>query len=187
MSLEMQRGRFTYEDLCRLPEDDLRHEIIFGEHVVTPSPRFAHQVIVGRLFVELHRFVGEHGLGVVLTGPYDVLLEGGHVLVPDLIFMSHRTLERNTKLNLQGPPDLAVEVLSPSTSRRDLGVKRDLYESSGVQEYWVVDPDAGTVLVFRAESPARFAPPDEFRRDRGNTLAAPLFPGLALPLERLFS
>lgn len=187
MSLGMQRGRFTYEDLCRLPEDNLRHEIINGEHFMTPSPRTRHQIIVTSVLHELTNWLAGSSRGMVLVGPCDVLLEGGHVLVPDLVFLSPARLPRVTELNIQGAPDLVVEVLSPSTRGRDLGVKRSLYEASGTHEYWIVDPDAETVLVFRAVSPAHFASPEELRRDRGNTLVSPLFPGLVLPLERLFS
>jgi Uma2 family endonuclease len=187
MSLDRLRGRFTYEELCRLPDDGLRHEIIRGEHVVTPSPRFRHQVLVTRIVTAIGAYLEAHPIGTLLAGPYDLLLEGGDVLVPDVLFMTPATLERNTALNLHGAPDLAVEVLSPSTGQRDLGVKRDLYESGGAREYWAVDPVGRRILAFIAGEDGRFAPPVELSADRGDSLVSGLFPGFSLPLELLFA
>jgi Uma2 family endonuclease len=85
--------------------------------------------------------------------------------------------------NLQGPPSLVIEILSPSTSRRDRQLKRDLYQRVGVEEYWLVDPERDLVTIYRwgaaaAESSAEYA--------KTATLTSPLFPGLELPLDRVF-
>src|SRR5262245_39489737 len=119
MSLGMQRGNFTYEDLCAMPDDDLRHEILFGEHLVTPSPRIRHQLLVTRLLNALDDSLAlsRHGAarGLLLVGPCDVLLESGDVLVPDLLYLSPERMALAEERYVRGAPDLAVEVLSPST------------------------------------------------------------------------
>jgi Uma2 family endonuclease len=181
MSLVVQ----TYEDLCRLPEDDLRHEIIRGEHVVTPSPRVVHQMMVTRLILELGRVLGIRG--TVFAPSPDIRFAGEDVLVPDLIFVSRSFTMQSPERYLSGGPDLVVEVLSPGTAARDRTVKREIYEAGGVKEYWIVDIDAGTIEVYRAQTSGTFGPVTLLSCDREETLTSPLFPGLDLPLSRLFA
>jgi Uma2 family endonuclease len=87
--------------------------------------------------------------------------------------------------NLRGAPDLVVEVLSPSTRRRDLSSKLRLYERSGVAEYWVIDPEEDTVEVYRLDE-GGYRLEARLSSDEGHTLSSPLFPGWAIALEELF-
>lgn len=102
-------------------------------------------------------FVQAHGLGIVLRAPVDVVLGQGRereIVQPDLLFVSQARLAILSAQEVRGAPDLAVEVLSPGTAGRDRGYKRHLYGRHGVHEYWVVDPAARTVEVYRADAAA---------------------------------
>ena len=179
------RVRMTYEDLLELPDDGLRHELIDGEHFVTPSPITAHQLIAGNLHRMIATYLQEHRLGVIAFAPFDVVFTRHDVVEPDLIyFSSERFKEVVTEKNAQGPPNLAIEVLSPGTRRRDEVLKRRLYERMGVSEYWIVDPKVEVVKVHRMED-------GKYRRseltlDDQDVLTTPLLPDLALPLPQIF-
>ena len=84
-------------------------------------------------------FVERHDLGKVLFAPTDVVLTDTDIVQPDVLFISNEREHIITEANIQGAPDLVVEILSPSTSSRDWREKRDLYAKHGVNEYWVVD------------------------------------------------
>jgi Uma2 family endonuclease len=172
----------TYDDLLALPDDGLRHELIDGEHIVSPSPGSAHQLIVGNLYLLLRTFLGAHPLGVVMLAPFDIVFSQYDVVEPDLIYFSmerFRTIvgERNA----QGPPDLAVEIVSPWSRRRDEVTKRRMYERWGVGEYWVVDPKLETLKVHRRAG-ERFQKAGELSVEANDSLTTPLLPGLSLPL-----
>jgi Uma2 family endonuclease len=107
------------------------------------------------------------------------------VVEPDILYVSNdRRAQILTTLNLQGAPDLAIEVTSKATRKRDETIKRRLYER-GVSEYWVVDPEIAVVRVYRREGD-RFARPRELSRESGDVLTTPLLPGLEIPLQRIF-
>ena len=99
------------------------------------------------MIVRLSAFVDEHDLGRVFHAPYDVLFSDTDVVQPDLLFVSNERAEIITPANIQGAPDLIVEILSPSSSRRDWGYKRELYARHGVGEYWIIDPTNHLVSV----------------------------------------
>jgi Uma2 family endonuclease len=176
--------RLTYADLELMPDDGLRHEIIGGEHYVTASPVTRHQRISRRLFVALQTLIDAHPLGEVFYAPFDVVMSFHDVVVPDLIYVSHARAHLVTAKNLQGSPDLMIEILSPSTRPRDERLKRDLYERMGVEEYWLVDPDRNAVTIYRKQG-ASFLPPETF--DTGAIVSTPLLPGFELPLAPVFS
>jgi len=149
--------RFTYEDYLALPEDtSRRHEIVDGELVVTAAPRSRHQQVVMNLSRLLANLAVTHGLGEVLPGPVTVRLHDEAVVEPDVIFVRADRLEIvDPEGAVHGPPDLVVEVLSPSNRERDRGPKRKQYMATGVSELWLVDCDERSVEVWRpaAESP----------------------------------
>ena len=169
----------TYEDSLQFPDDGLRHEILEGEHCVTPPPAVVHQRILLNLSYLLRQHLDTHPAGEVLFAPVDVLLSRFNILQPDLIYVSTERSHQFTSQNLQGAPDLAVEILSPSTRSRDLHLKRKVYRETGVLEYWIVDPEEQSVTVHR-----RHAPTTEYRS--GSSLTTALLPGFAVPIEKLF-
>lgn len=138
----------TYEDLLRTPNDGQRYEIIGGKLIVSSSPARIHQLLSMRLTDPLYD-LQKAGLGEVYAAPTDVKLSEHDWVVPDLIFI------RRERVNalwadhrfVDGPPDLVIEILSPSTRAGDLGDKETLYAAAGVQEYWWVDGNRETVTA----------------------------------------
>jgi Uma2 family endonuclease len=128
----------TYDDYVRIPEDLRRHEIIRGVHRVTPSPVTIHQRISVSLASQLVQQVVPAGHGVVLTAPMDVVLSETDVVQPDILVVLKDNSGVITEEHIRGAPDLTIEITSPSTRTRDLELKKELYESFGVSEYWVV-------------------------------------------------
>lgn len=172
--------KLTYADYLRFPDDGLRHEIIGGEHYVTASPATRHQRISRNLLHLIHGYLETHPIGEVFCAPFDVLLSESDIVVPDLIYLSNERAHYLTSKNLQGPPDLVVEILSPSTRSRDRQLKKDLYGRVGAEEYWLVDPDRDVVEVYR-HSVEEFR--DPIRYVKADILTTPLLPGLELSLK----
>ena len=143
------RVLLTYDDYAALPDDGHRYELYEGELVMTPSPRTRHQVVVGNLHVMLAEHVQRRGFGEVFVSPIDVILSRISVLQPDLVYVERARLGIVTERAIEGAPTLVVEVLSPSTDRRDRSVKQAIYTQYGVVHYWIVDPVAQTVEALR--------------------------------------
>ena len=137
----------TYADYAALDEG-APYQLIDGELVMSPAPTFLHQLVVWRLGTDLFNFVEKHHLGLVVGAPVDVYFSDTETYQPDLIFISKERLHIVAEQKVMGAPDLVVEVLSPATGYYDLTKKRRIYESSGVKEYWIVDPTEKTVEVF---------------------------------------
>ncbi len=178
--------RLTYADFLQFPDDGLRHELIDGVHYVTPSPVTRHQVLVARLHfaLELH-LRARPGSGQVFLAPLDVVLSNWDVVEPDLLLVAGDQPGLVTAKNVQGPPALVIEVLSPGTRSRDRRLKRDLFERTGVRECWLVDPDTDTVTVYRRSTSAGFEQPQVLAGD--DTLVTALLPGFGLPLREFFA
>jgi Uma2 family endonuclease len=182
--------KLTYEDYLQFPDDGQRHEIIEGEHCVSPPPLVRHQRILLRLSHLIQGYLDTHPGGEVLFAPVAVLLSEFNIFEPDLLYVSEARLRLLTENNLQGAPDLVVEILSPRTRSRDTHLKRDVYERTGVQEYWIVDPDRNVVDVYRRPRSAgvpdpTFAAPMRF--GRAQVLDTPLLAGLRLPLDEILA
>ncbi len=175
--------KFTYEDYKHTP-DDTRYELIDGDLIMAPAPNLGHQGIDMDLGSALNAFVKERGLGKVFSAPCDVLLSNTDVVQPDLLFVSR---EREHILlggvNVQGAPDLVVEILSPSTEGRDRTVKRALYARHGVSEYWLADPAAQTITVMLLGEGGFEV---EAVYGMGQTLTSPTLPGFEVDLDEIF-
>ena len=138
--------KLTYEDYKNTPEDE-RYELLDGELVMSEAPRIVHQSVDMELGTLMNLFVKENDLGRVFSAPTDVVLSDTIVVQPDLLFISKQRAHIITEQNIQGAPDLVVEILSPSTANRDWTIKRGLYARYGVKELWIVDPDAKIIWV----------------------------------------
>jgi len=145
----MQRP-LTYDDLLLMPEDGKRYEVLGGELLVNPAPRRDHQEVVANFDWILQRFLRETGLGRVYTHPVDVYLGRHDIVQPDLLVI------RSTRLHIyraEGivvePPDIVVEIMSPSTRGTDQVRKMALYAKAGVPEYWLVDPERQALVINR--------------------------------------
>ncbi|HXR96337.1 MAG TPA: Uma2 family endonuclease [Terriglobales bacterium] len=177
-------GKLTYADYARIPDDGLRHEIIDGGHYVSPSPSERHQRASGALFSLLWHHVRTHRLGRVYAAPFDVLLGAHDVVEPDIIFVSNTRADIVGEDNIQGAPDLLIEVLSPSHRKRDQTVKRARYDALGVTEYWLVDPDAEQISVLRRDAGGLTAA-GVYGSDASVT--SPLLPGLTITVADVFA
>ena len=131
--------KLTYDDYANLSGDE-RYELIDGELILVGSPNEIHQRTVKRLF-RLMLSAEDDGLGWIYIAPFDVVLTEHDVVQPDLLFISRERADIITAANVQGAPDLVVEILSPSTARRDWTQKRELYARHGVKEMWLVEPE----------------------------------------------
>jgi Uma2 family endonuclease len=149
MSTQPAVRGWTYEEFANLPDDGNRYEVIAGELYVTPSPTSIHQRVVARLTAMIEVFSQQHGLGTLFSAPYDVIFGEGDYLEPDLLFVRRERDEIVKDHAMVGAPDLVIEVLSPSTGRRDRGLKRERYATYGVPEYWIVDTGVKQVEVYR--------------------------------------
>ena len=138
----------SFADVEQWPEDGRRYELYDGEVYVVPSPLPLHQVVSARLYDVLRDHARAHG-GIVLYAPLDIVLTEYDVVQPDLLFF---TRERQDAINLRKvtrhAPDLAIEILSPSTASNDRGRKLKLLARHGVKEYWLVDPDGINIEVY---------------------------------------
>lgn len=174
-------AKLVYDNLLAFPEDDgKRRELYDGVLVVTPSPHARHQLVVSRLTRALANWADEVGWTVVV-GPVDLLIAPGDVLAPDLVALRPGHPYTFDERFLGTPPDLVVEVASPSTRRRDLGAKVAMYARFGVPEYWFVDHDRATVIVYRLED-------GTYRRETliGDApLTSPLLPGFSVTVAGL--
>jgi Uma2 family endonuclease len=178
--------KLTYDDFVLFPDDGKRHELIDGEHYVTASPNLKHQVILGNLHLVIASWLEHQPDGRVYLSPFDVVFTQFDVVEPDLLFVTASRLTTVlTPQNVQGSPDLVVEIASKSTRKRDETIKRRLYERSGVSEYWVIDPDVDVVRVYRLEG-LQYGRPEELTLERADTLTTSLMPGLTIALQRIF-
>ncbi|MCI0620960.1 MAG: Uma2 family endonuclease [Acidobacteria bacterium] len=182
MATHFNKPVWTYEDYCVLPQDFNRHEIIEGDHVVTPSPTSRHQKALTRLLFVLDSHIQAHSLGELIVAPIDVLLAPTSVVQPDLLFIARERLSIIGEANIQGAPDLVVEVLSPSTEALDRGAKMALYAKYGVPHYWILDASRLRLEIYELED-------EEYRltgqfSEKQQAVSA-LFPGLVIPVDRL--
>lgn len=178
--------KFTYEDFLHFPDDGKRHEIIDGEHYVTPSPNIKHQRVATNLTVALGSYLKPHPTGEVFVAPFDVVFSDLDVVEPDLLYISRERSQILTEKHVRGAPDLAVEILSPGTRKTDEVTKRQLYERFGVGEYWVIDPERDTIKIYRRVEGA-FVRVAELAAEAGDTLTTPLLPGFAVSLNEVFA
>jgi Uma2 family endonuclease len=178
--------KLTYDDYVQFPEDGKRHELIDGEHVVTPTPNRKHQAVSGNLLGLIWSHLQQHPVGRVYSAPFDVILSNFDVVEPDLLYISRqRFAEIETSPWVKGAPNLVVEIGSPASRKRDATVKRRLYEGFGVEEYWLVDPELDTIDVYRSVD-GRYQRTSQLTAEQDDVLTTPLLPGLELPLVKIF-
>jgi len=187
MQLDSRRVKLTYDDFVLFPDDGNRHELIDGEHYVSPSPNTKHQSIAMNLSGLIWSYLQTHSVGRAFAAPFDVVFSNFDVVEPDLLYMSNeRASEILTAQHTRGAPDLVIDIGSKSTRKRDETIKRRLYETFGVSEYWVIDPEGCSVKVHRRMRDA-YQLAAELSLERRDILTTPLIPDLELPLARIFS
>lgn len=177
-------SRVSFTELQQWPEDGRRYELYDGEVIVVPSPFLRHQRVtyhLGQVLGEYEQVTG----GLVFDAPIDIVLSEYDVIQPDLVFFRQ---ERRHLIDMwqatRVPPDLAVEVLSRSTERRDRGRKMALLAQSRVPEYWIVDPKQNTleIYVLTADGYRLVGTHDDDERVQSHTL-----PNLSFGSRRIFA
>jgi Uma2 family endonuclease len=148
---------YTAEDLAALPDDGRRYEIIGGELIVSPSPSERHQRVSTRLVRRIQSHVEDNDIGVAYTAPFDVHLGEHDIVEPDILVVLKENESRLRHFGVAGPPDLVIEIVSPSSSGIDRIRKAATYATFGVPEYWIVDPAAETILA-QTLTEGRFRP-----------------------------
>jgi Uma2 family endonuclease len=182
MALRKPAGTWTYDDLLTLPDDGRRYEIIEGELYEMPAPGWDHAITVMNLILLLAPLVQRLG-GTLVTAPVDVFFAGANPVQPDILALLPGSPASGEGRGVTGPPDLIVEVLSPSNRMHDEVTKRALYARAGVREYWIVDPDQRTLQVLSLDGNAVHADSIGSGNDR---LASPLLGPLNIAVDDLF-
>jgi Uma2 family endonuclease len=188
----MEIQQLTYEQYLTFPETIQRYEIIDGDMKMPPAPSFEHQWIADSLVLNLRPFVQQRQLGVVVSVTVDVLIQREPLRTrqPDVLFLSTARTGIRGREGLRGlqtlntAPDLVIEVLSPSETRRDVADKLTDYRAIGVQECWLVSSEAQTVEVLRLNKEA------EHRVGLfgiGDTVRSEVLPELQLTVEEIFA
>lgn len=140
------KPKYTYEDYLNTPEGE-RCELLDGELILVASPNEEHQLASVKLVSLMYLYVTARELGWVFHAPFNIVFSDTEVVQPDLMFISKEREHIRSGANVRGAPDLVVEILSPSSSRRDWKYKRELYAKYRVKEYWIVDPANRIVSV----------------------------------------
>ena len=174
--------RFTYRDYVLLPEQD-RRELIDGDFHMVPAPKPKHQRSLANLAFRLEGHARRNRLGTVFLSPLDVILSDDNVVQPDILFVSAERNEIITEDNIQGAPDMVVEVLSPSTADRDRQLKLGLYARFGVREYWIVDTVEESVQVLEL-SPEGY---ESSRTYTAGVVPSRVVAGFEIDLTRIFA
>ena len=181
-TLEETHEKYTYQDYAKLPEG-APYQLIDGELVMTPAPTTYHQRILRRILISLSEFIDSHRMGEVLCAPIDVYFSETETYQPDIIYVSKNRIAIIAEEKVEGPPDLIVEILSPTTAYYDLRHKKQTYEQHDVQEYWIVDPMEKSIEVYENKKKSF----ELFKKyDRTDVLQSPLLKGLNLDLSKVF-
>ena len=181
--VEQKRYVCTIDDYRSVPEGGPRYQLIEGQMIMAPAPNRLHQKISRNLQFLIMRYLDEHPIGAIYNAPFDVELNEFNVFQPDLVYVTAERASVFTDQGITGAPDLVVEVLSPKTSKYDLGPKREVYARSGVSELWVIDPDSRQLSVYYLhednQNPACAVSEEA-------SWESPLFPDLRLSLRQVF-
>ncbi|QID32514.1 Uma2 family endonuclease [Pampinifervens florentissimum] len=137
----------TVADYEALPEGS-PYQLVEGELIMSPAPGFEHFRSSKRVFVRLYRLIEDAGKGEVIYAPVDLYLDEENAYQPDIMVVLKGSKARITSKGVYGPPDVVVEILSPSTAYYDLRVKKKVYERAGVREYWIVDPMERSLEIY---------------------------------------
>ena len=142
---------YTVDILDQLPDDGNRYEVVYGELLVTPAPRWTHQELVGRLFRRVDRYLERFPFGHLVIAPADIRWGRDTGVQPDL-FVVPKAVARTMDWRQIRELLLVIEVLSPSSRRADRFTKRRRYQDAGVRVHWIVDPKAEAIEVWTPEA-----------------------------------
>ncbi|MEW6238810.1 MAG: Uma2 family endonuclease [Candidatus Omnitrophota bacterium] len=181
MPLPKLKEKFTYRDYCAWPDEE-RWELIDGfPYDMTPAPFINHQILVGNFLFIISNALKNKPCKV-LPAPLDVVLSEWDVVQPDVLVVCDK--KKITEKNIQGAPDLVIEILSPSTAKKDRWEKKNLYEKFGVREYLLADPDGKFVERFCLGEDGRFDRGEAF--DKAGEITLKSLPEIVINLNEIF-
>jgi len=174
--------KLTYKDYLQYPDDGKRHEIINGDHYMTPSPNSYHQYYSKKIVFQMENHLINTEQGVVFYAPLGVILSDNDIIQPDIIFVSYNNIQIIKEPGIFGSPDLVIEILSQSTRSRDKGLKMDIYAKYSIPEYWIVDSEEKIIFLYRLDG-------NKYKREQvsDKTLSTISIPGFVLDLNDVFS
>lgn len=175
----------TTDDLLLMPDDGNIYELIEGELIVSRSPALTHQLVLGNLFFCLKSYLMQNPIGTAFLNP-GVIFDRHNSVIPDIAFLTNEQIERvGSEPHIHEAPALAVEIVSPGreNARRDRVVKLQVYGKFGVKEYWVADPEARTLEIYRLAEGA-LAHAATLRGDE--EITSPALPGFACKASKIF-
>ncbi len=178
----IEKKKYTYEDYLKTP-DGKRYELIEGDLLMTPSPVPNHQRISRKIEFILEKFVTQNNLGEIFDAPCDVYLDDENVVQPDILFITHERRDIIGEKNIQGAPDLAIEIISENSAYRDVVQKKRLYTRFGVKEYWIVIPESEEIEVYTLKDNTYQL---HKSYDKGDVLESPSLKGLNIALKEIF-
>ncbi|MBM4055895.1 MAG: Uma2 family endonuclease [Planctomycetes bacterium] len=181
-TLIVEKKKYTYEDYLKIP-DDKWYELINGELLMTPSPVPKQQLVSSELYSRLKDFVLRNDLGKTLYAPCDVYFDEENVVHPDIFFISKNRLNIIGQKNIQGAPDIVIEILSEYSVYRDMVQKKRLYARFGVREYWIVIPEEKEIEVHILKECIY---PLHATYSKTDTLESPSLKGLKIELKDIF-
>ncbi|MBN1697339.1 MAG: Uma2 family endonuclease [Spirochaetales bacterium] len=146
--MALTKVKLTYRDFILFPDNGKRHELIDGDHFMTPAPSIRHQIVSKNIEYLFERYFRNSDTGIILYAPVDVYLSDSDIVEPDLVIIKKENQKIIKDKYIKGHPDMVVEILSPATQKNDLELKKHLYEKFGVKEYWIVDPDNNEVQQY---------------------------------------
>ena len=175
----------TVAELDACPDDGNRYELIEGELFVSRAPGIPHQRVLHNLQMELGSYLKENLVGILVPGT-GAIFSDYDAVIPDLILVrNERWADVTSGEKITRAPDIVVEILSPGSEnrRRDLSVKRQLYSKYGVKEYWIVDSENQSVLIFHLQKQTL----EEVAMLSGiDEITSPLLPGFHLKASAVF-
>jgi Uma2 family endonuclease len=182
-AVETARKVWTEEELQRLPEDGYIHELVNGQLVMSPKNNFLHGDLCGRLLIALGNFVKEHRLGVVLDSSTGFWMANRNCRAPDVSFIAKsrlKGLKRAPSAFFRGAPDLAVEILAPSNTPREITDRLEDFFASGSRLAWIIHPDEEFVEICHSPTQRRII-------GSGGLLdGEQVVPGFQFPIADLF-
>jgi Uma2 family endonuclease len=173
----------TVDDYRLLPDGGPRYQLIEGDLYMAPAPNRYHQDISVNITLLLGKYLERHPIGKLYTAPFDVYFDEINVHQPDVVFVSNKNKSVLTYAGAEGAPDFLAEILSPKTAELDKKPKRRVFARSGVNELWIIDPEAKLVHVYFLQKDAERPAATYSEKD---TFASPHFPGLKISGVKIF-
>jgi len=180
-----RKKKLTVRDYELMPQGREILQLIDGDFYMTPAPIFKHQEVSKNIESEFIRFLDKNPVGKIIHSPLDFYVDRFNVVQPDLVYISKENYRIISERGIEGPPDIIIEILSPSTEEIDLNLKMDLYWRIGVREYWIVNIEKEEIQVYEIKEDS-FKLRKNYRKINNEKIKTPIVPGLEIDLNKVF-